>query len=311
MLKRLQQHWDVGTKELILILCTFAITGSLTAWLTRQVAIWMQLEPYGVGWWASKIIMLIFGYQVIILLVGFCFGMFPFFWKYEKKILSRFGLMKKETGIDTPVAIAIFASGAGSNAQKIIDHFRDHPLAQVKLIVCNNPAAGVLGLAAAEGMPVLQIQKKHFTETGYVPELQQQDIGLIVLAGFLWLVPPVLVKAYEGRIINIHPALLPAYGGKGMYGMAVHRAVLAAGEKKSGITIHHVDEHYDNGSVILQATCEVSPADTPETLAQKVHQLEHAHYAAAIEQLIQQWPPTSENQSAIKEATAREALTIK
>lgn len=294
MLQRLKKHWGVGTKELILILCTFAITGSLTAWLSKMLAVWLSLEVYGLGWWLSKILTLVFGYQVIILIVGFCFGMFPFFWKYEKKILSRFGLIKKSTpgkdgdGENYGYAIAVFASGTGSNAQKIIDHFKDHPNARVTLIVCNNTKAGVLSIATHEGIPVLILEKDHFMKTGYVTELQQQAIDVIVLAGFLWKVPDVLIKAFEERIINIHPALLPSYGGKGMYGAAVHKAVINAKEKQSGITIHYVDEHYDHGKIIFQANCSIEENETPESLAEKIHSLEHNFYAEKIEEVISQ-----------------------
>lgn len=185
--------------------------------------------------------------------------------------------------------IAIFASGAGSNAQKIIDHFRHSDSVRVALIGCNKPGAGVIGIAARERIPVLAIEKEDFFKgDAYIGELRKRDIDFIVLAGFLWKVPSLLIQAYPNRIINIHPALLPKYGGKGMYGSHVHEAVLAAGEKQSGITIHYVDEHYDHGDNIFQATCEVLPNDTPETLAARIHLLEHMHYPAVIEKLISQ-----------------------
>ncbi|MEO6135961.1 MAG: DUF6787 family protein, partial [Ginsengibacter sp.] len=231
MLKKLKQHWAVSTNELILILCTFAVTGTLTAWLSKKVTEWLSIDPYGFAWWAAKIIVLIFGYQVIILIVGFCFGMFSFFWRYEKKILSRFGVIKKQSGDandNNKISIAIFASGAGSNAQKIIEHFRNNEKASVALIVCNNPKAGVLNIAAKESIPLLLLEKNNFMQTGYVSELDALGIDLIVLAGFLWKIPEILIHAFTNRIINIHPALLPAYGGKGMYGAAVHNAVVNA-----------------------------------------------------------------------------------
>ncbi|HPG12191.1 MAG TPA: phosphoribosylglycinamide formyltransferase, partial [Chitinophagaceae bacterium] len=152
--------------------------------------------------------------------------------------------------------IAVFASGAGSNAQKIIDHFRNHDTIHVALIVSNKPEAAVLKIAARENIPTLVIDKeKFFQGNGYVEELNKEKIDLIVLAGFLWKIPLLLIKAYPEKIINIHPALLPKYGGKGMYGNHVHQAVLNNREKESGITIHFVDEIYDHGQIIFQTTC--------------------------------------------------------
>lgn len=183
--------------------------------------------------------------------------------------------------------IAVFASGAGSNAQKIIDHFRGNTAIQIALIVCNKPGAGVLGIAEREHIPVLLIEKEvFFRGNGYVEELKAAGIGFVVLAGFLWKIPATLTAAYPNRMVNIHPALLPKYGGKGMYGMHVHEAIIAAGETESGITIHFVDNVYDNGAIIFQASCAIVPGDTAADLAQKVHQLEHAHYPRIIEQVI-------------------------
>lgn len=177
--------------------------------------------------------------------------------------------------------IAIFASGTGSNAQKIMEQ-----VPGVALVVTNNPKAGVLAIAASKGVPTLVLDKeKFFRGDGYVPEMKARGIGLIVLAGFLWKVPVSLINAYPRQIVNIHPALLPKYGGRGMYGHFVHEAVIAAGEKETGISIHFVDEKYDHGQVILQATCAVEPDDTPETIAKKVQVLEHRHFPGAIKLL--------------------------
>lgn len=185
--------------------------------------------------------------------------------------------------------IAVFASGAGSNAEKIIGHFRHHPQATVSLIVCNKPGAGVTAIARHNHIPVLIIEKEPFFKGhGYINELKEAGIDFIVLAGFLWKVPALLISAYPGRIINIHPALLPAYGGKGMYGQHVHEAVIANQEKESGITIHVVDEKYDHGKIIFQARCPVYEKDTPETLARRIHGLEHEHYPAIIESQVSQ-----------------------
>jgi phosphoribosylglycinamide formyltransferase 1 len=183
--------------------------------------------------------------------------------------------------------IAIFASGTGTNTARIIDHFRFHARVKVGLIVCNNALAGVLTIAAKEGIPFIVIEKeKFFRGDGYLGELTEKKIDYLVLAGFLWKIPSILVQAYRGRIINIHPALLPKYGGKGMYGMYVHEAVIAAKEKQSGITIHFVDEWYDHGQIIFSATCEVETGDTPQMLAQKIHLLEYAHFANIVEEVV-------------------------
>jgi len=179
--------------------------------------------------------------------------------------------------------IAIFSSGAGSNAKKVIDHLaalqaKGNSTAVVSVIVCNKPEAGVLKIAAENNIPVLIIEKeKFFRGNAYTDEIKAAGIDFIVLAGFLWKIPVALIKSFHRKMINIHPALLPKFGGKGMYGSFVHEAVIANKEIESGITIHYVDEVYDNGQIILQATCLVAENDTPETLAKKVQSLEHSH----------------------------------
>jgi phosphoribosylglycinamide formyltransferase 1 len=198
--------------------------------------------------------------------------------------------MEKKAAGNQQLAIkrlAIFASGAGSNAQQIINYFRDSSLAKVVLIVCNKRGAGVISIAQKENIPLLLIEKEPFFKgDGYLPNLQEAKTDLIVLAGFLWKIPQSLIDAYPRRIINIHPALLPKFGGKGMYGQYVHEAILNAGEVESGITIHYVDEHYDNGDIIFQTACPVIEGDTAESLAHRIHQLEHLHYPVVIEDLI-------------------------
>lgn len=182
--------------------------------------------------------------------------------------------------------IIIFASGAGSNAQKIIEYFKGNNHIKVVLIVSNNPNAGVIQIASKENIPVLMIEKKLFNDTGYLSEIKKYHPDLIVLAGFLWKIPGILISFFHQKIINIHPALLPAHGGKGMYGNAVHAAVVAAKEKESGITIHFVDEKYDHGKTIFQAACSVGENDNAETLAAKIHQLEHEFYPKEIDKLL-------------------------
>ena len=188
--------------------------------------------------------------------------------------------------------IAIFASGSGSNAQKIAEYFKNHPTIEVALVVSNKADAGVLDIAKSFGIETYVIPSKaEFTQTEtLLQELYVSQIDFIVLAGFLWLIPEYLIEAYPSRIVNIHPALLPKYGGKGMHGMHVHHAVVAAGEKESGITIHYVDKVYDNGEHLFQATVPVEPGDTPEVVQQKVLVLEHTNFAQVIEKVLNSLP---------------------
>jgi len=281
MLNKLQQKWNVSTLQLLLILCTFAVTGTSTAVISRYITGWVGFTDSTFWVWKAllRVFMLIFGYQVILLIVSFFFGQFPFFWNYEKKILRRMGVMKPGQA-----RLAIFASGKGSNAEKIIQHFQNHSNIHVSLIISNKATAGVLSIAQRFGIQTLLLEKKRFMESDeYVQIIKNQGITHIVLAGFLLKVPDNLIRAYNNKIINIHPALLPAHGGKGMYGEHVHQAVIQAGEKESGITIHLVDEEYDHGKTLFQAKVKVDPSDTPSSLAEKIHQLEHQHFASVVE----------------------------
>lgn len=183
--------------------------------------------------------------------------------------------------------IAIFASGGGSNASKIIEHFRHSDKVKVALVVCNKPGAGVLAIAEENKIPTLLIEKeKFFRGDAYIPDLKEKQVDFIILAGFLWKIPAALIKVFPEKIINIHPALLPKYGGKGMYGHHVHQAVIDHQEKESGITIHYVDDKYDHGKIIFQATCPVLQDDTADVLAKRVLQLEHHYFPLVTEQLL-------------------------
>ena len=183
--------------------------------------------------------------------------------------------------------IAIFASGNGTNAEAIIQHFSHSDIAKIALILSNNKNAYVLERARKHSIPSMVFNRKEFYESTIVDDkLRQYNIDFIVLAGFMWLIPARLVDAFENRMVNIHPALLPKYGGKGMYGQHVHEAVIRNKEKESGITIHWVNKVYDDGQIIFQGKCKVDPEDTPDTLAAKVHRLEHAHYPVIIEEQI-------------------------
>jgi phosphoribosylglycinamide formyltransferase-1 len=188
-----------------------------------------------------------------------------------------------------PIRIAVFASGQGSNAGEIIRYFheQDHRVlerrVEISLIVCNKPGAGVVKRADEAGISVLLIEKeKFFRGSHYLEEFKNRNISFIVLAGFLWKIPVELIREYPDRILNIHPALLPAYGGKGMYGQAVHEAVIAARERETGITIHYVDELYDHGRIFFQASFNLAADETPESLAKKIHALEYRHYPEQI-----------------------------
>lgn len=183
--------------------------------------------------------------------------------------------------------IVLFASGEGTNAQNIMDYFRNSSEVKVALVVCNKKTANVLNRAAKEGVPSLLVDRTMFYETNAVVEkLKSAKIDLIVLAGFLWKIPDNLIKAFSHKIINIHPALLPKYGGHGMYGMHVHKAVVEAKEKESGISIHHVNEHYDEGKLIAQHSCVISENDTSDDVARKIHELEKEFFPKTIEKIL-------------------------
>ncbi|MBK8340390.1 MAG: phosphoribosylglycinamide formyltransferase [Flavobacteriales bacterium] len=184
------------------------------------------------------------------------------------------------------IRIAILASGSGTNAQRLVEHFQGDGAAQIALVGCDQPHAGAVQRAWTLGVPTYLFGGLDLRNGSVQRELQAQRIDLVVLAGFMRLIPAPFVRAFPRRIINIHPALLPKYGGKGMYGHHVHRAVIAAGEKESGITIHYVNERYDEGEHLLQVKCAVLPNDTPDTLAERIHKLEHLHYPGVVESVI-------------------------
>lgn len=183
--------------------------------------------------------------------------------------------------------IAVFASGSGSNAQRIAEYFSGTGVLEIAAIYCNNPGAYVLERAKLLGLPTVLFDRQVFYHSDTVlQDMREREVDWVILAGFLWLIPTYILKAFPQRIINIHPALLPAYGGKGMYGMKVHQAVIASGDTESGITIHHVNEHYDEGDIIFQAQCAIDKNDTPEMLAAKIHGLEYEHFPRVIRDLV-------------------------
>ncbi len=326
-INKLQAKWGVGPAKFWLIILTFALGGSLSGRLCSYLLKLVFLEKNLVFWLIYPLFLTIL-WPFSVIFVSFFTGQFSFFKGYLGRVgVKLFGVAAAKASVSapihvaaSPIHVAIFASGAGSNARKIIEYFEKQAVSEfvatslsekagssrnpiraaikISLIVCNVPNAGVLDIAKEKGIPTLLINKAEFAATGYVESLKNADIHFIVLAGFLWKVPEVLVNAYQAGakidvagnisrgIINIHPALLPNYGGKGMYGSRVHEAVIAAGETKSGITIHWVDAHYDEGDIIFQAECVIAAGDTPEILAQKIHALEHAHFAPTIEKIL-------------------------
>lgn len=308
MLEKLKAHWKVNGVNLLLIIATFALGGSLCGYAGRKILLLTNLDK-GLAWIILYIILVTLLWPVCVLLISIPLGQFSFFRKYISKVWSKMTgrreITKKKTGV---TRIGIFASGMGSNAEKIITSPLYSPSIgtvtlleervgaktgvntgayDVALIICNKPGAGVLRIAEKASIPTLLIEKERFYNGDhYLPELQKHRIDFLVLAGFLWKIPTALIQAYPKKIVNIHPALLPKYGGRGMYGHKVHETVIAAKEKESGISIHFVDEIYDHGEIIFQAACPVDDQDTAETLAQKIHALEHAHYPAVIAETI-------------------------
>ena len=196
-------------------------------------------------------------------------------------------LLHKHLKYITVKKIAILASGSGSNAENIANYFAGSDYAEVSFIIANNPNAFVLERAKRLGIEAAVVTKAEFMEAdGIIAMLQEREIDFVVLDGFLLLVPQKLIQAYPGKIVNIHPALLPKHGGKGMYGDNVHKAVVASGDTESGITIHLIDEHYDKGTTFFQAKCPVLPTDTYEDVAAKVHALEYEHFPHVIEEIL-------------------------
>ena len=302
-INKLRAKWGLGPVQFWLVMLTFALGGSLSGRLCTKILDLVILERNWAFWLIYPLFLTIL-WPFSVLFVSLLTGQFRFFKGYLSRMGAKLmGGLKPVAG-SAPIHVAIFASGAGSNARKIIEYFENQYVSEfaagksslsaaklersikVSLIVCNVPSAGVLEIAKEKGIPTLLINKTEFEASGYVESLKNADIDFIVLAGFLWKVPEVLVNAFPKAIVNIHPALLPNYGGKGMYGSRVHEAVITAGESKSGITIHWVDANYDEGDIIFQAECIIEAGDTPEILAQKIHALEHQHFAPVIEKLL-------------------------
>ncbi len=184
------------------------------------------------------------------------------------------------------IRLGVFASGSGTNAMNINRYFADHSNIALSKIYCNNPVAGVITKGYSDDIPTQIFTRRQLQNGSLLQQLKNDNIDVIVLAGFLWLIPANLIEGFPNRIINIHPALLPKYGGKGMYGMNVHQAVIDAKEKETGITIHLVDEKYDTGDHLFQATVAIDKTETAESVANKIHTLEYKHFPEVIERYV-------------------------
>ncbi|MFC0874946.1 phosphoribosylglycinamide formyltransferase [Saccharicrinis sp. FJH2] len=187
--------------------------------------------------------------------------------------------------------LALLASGSGSNVENFYNYFKDNNNISISLVLCNNPSAFVIDRCKRLNIPCKVFNRDQFYKTEEIIDmLNSYSIDFIVLAGFLWLIPKYLIRAFDKKMVNIHPALLPKYGGKGMYGDNVHKAVVENREIKSGITIHYVNEHFDEGEIIFQAECPVQPTDTYAEVASKVHELEYAWFPKVVEELLNDSP---------------------
>jgi formyltetrahydrofolate-dependent phosphoribosylglycinamide formyltransferase len=282
MFTRLKNRWKVNSLNLVLIICTFALGGSACARVGKGILNLTSLEQ-GFLWWFIYIILITLLWPICVLLISIPLGQFVFFKNYIQRIGAK--LFNKKNASDTK--IAIFASGKGSNAENIIQFGKKTGLFSISVIVTNNQNAGVVDVAKRYNIQCVTISANDLEQPeSLLLTLQNSSIKWIILAGFLKKIPATLISAFSGKIINIHPALLPEFGGVGMYGNRVHQAVISSGKKESGITIHWVDEHYDNGDIIFTAKCDVLPNDTPETLETRVRSLEILHYPKVIAECI-------------------------
>ena len=283
MFEGLKKKWNVGPQRLFFIILSFALGGTACGVIGKQIMKLTGLEKNFIYFFIYIVVITLL-WPFCVIIISSIFGEYVFFKKYVSALLHKITGNKKK---NRPAIIALFASGSGSNAKKIIEYFKDHESIDVSLVVCNKKRAGVLEIAACYSLPTLMVDSKKLSDPEQLlPFLKQHKISHIVLAGFLLKIPSYLIKAYQSKIINIHPSLLPAYGGRGMYGHHVHEGVIAAGETITGCTIHEVDEWYDHGKILQQATCPVLPNDSAETLAARVLEKEHKHYAPVIEKWI-------------------------
>jgi formyltetrahydrofolate-dependent phosphoribosylglycinamide formyltransferase len=286
MFKKLQKKWGVNGLNMALIITTFALGGSACARIAGQLLKLTSLEKNTI-WWIIYILLVTILWPICVIIISFPLGQFKFFKNYLFRIWSKMSGKKVENDQKKP-KIAIFASGNGSNSENIIFYFKLNQIANVTLIVSDNASAGVLNIARKNHIPVMVLSKEdRLNYTSCIENLLKNDIDFIVLAGYLKKIPASLISQFPNKIINIHPSLLPKYGGKGMYGANVHQAVIENNEKESGITIHFVDEIYDHGKIIFQEKCEIESGESVSSLANKIHKLEHKHFPRVIAEVIQ------------------------
>lgn len=293
MFKKLQQKWGVNGINMVLIITTFALGGSACAKIAGFLLKLTSLEKNAI-WWIIYVLLVTIVWPICVIVISFPLGQFRFFKNYLFRIWSKMSGKNSENNSKTTknikkqTKIAIFASGKGSNADNIISYFKLNQIADVVIIVSDNPEAGVLKIADKNNIRFVVLSKEdRLNYTSCIEILHRHDVDFIVLAGYLKKIPGSLISQFPDKIMNIHPALLPKYGGKGMYGTNVHRAVIENKEKESGITIHFIDEIYDHGKIIFQEKCEIENGETAESLANKIHNLEHKHFPRVIAEVIQ------------------------
>jgi formyltetrahydrofolate-dependent phosphoribosylglycinamide formyltransferase len=278
---------------MVLIITTFALGGSACARIAGLLLKMISLEKNTI-WWIIYILLVTILWPICVILISFPLGQFKFFKNYLFRIWGKMSgktsknNLNRANSADKKAKIAIFASGKGSNAENIISYFKLHQIADVAIIVSDNAKAGVLEIADKNSIPVMILSKEdRFNYASCIENLNEKEIDFIVLAGYLKKIPSVLTERFPNKIINIHPALLPKYGGNGMYGAKVLQAVIDNNEKESGITIHFVDEIYDHGKIIFQEKCEIENGESIESLANKIQQLEYKHFPRIISEVIQ------------------------
>ena len=284
MFKNLQKKWNVSPKRLWVILAAFAIGGSLCGFLGKKIMAFTGIEK-GVLYLACYIIVVTLSWPICVVLISSLLGEYPFFKNYLNNIYNK--MIAKSA--NNKYKIAVFASGGGSNAERIIKYFSNEIESQISvdLLVTNKITAGAITKAENHGVPFILINDQDLeVPTTLIQTLKNKKITHIVLAGFLKKIPKDILNIYPNRIINIHPALLPKYGGHGMYGNNVHKAVKKNGDTETGISIHLVNEVYDEGKLVFQTSCNIDVDDTAESIAQKVLLLEHTHFAPVIKDWI-------------------------
>ena len=286
MFKKLKQRWGVNSLGLFLIISTFALGGTACSRIGKLlIGFWS--DQHNVLWWIIYIVLITILWPICVIIISIPLGQFSFFKNYLSRVFKKLSgqASKKKTKTHK---IAIFASGRGTNANNIISYFSNINNIEVSLLVTNNKQSGVIDVGRNDQIPCIIINHNDLNHPeSLIKTLEKNNINTIVLAGFLKKIPEKITQKFAGNIINIHPALLPKYGGKGMYGEHVHKAVLANREQKSGITIHLVDDIYDNGEIIFQSSFDISSDETLESLSKKIAEQEHTHFPKVIHQFLE------------------------